>query len=271
MENVIETQANNVNKSGFLPTKEVELNNLPSKGRGYNSNAKISIRPYSFGEVKRISDSKLSMNEKLQTIVSGVSTNFDKDKLTLSDVVYLGMIRKLNTLSTFTALYPYDCPNCGTHNDHKFTQNDIEIEDLEAEELPLSVTMSDGKIYEFEPITYKDMIDIGDGKYDKHVPSKNVLKDKVAIYALLCKNQKFEDSYYFFNYTMDQDDHDVLNEIDMMLSHDVKPLNSTCTNCKTQISLPLKNAIDMVLPFRENKRHVRDRISFGKRTIPIGE
>jgi hypothetical protein len=94
-----------------------------------------------------------------------------------------------------------------------------------------------------------------------------MLTDKVAIYTLLCKNKAFAEAYKFFATTTNADDQEILEEIDKILSHDVKPLNAACGECKTEVVLPLKNAIDLVLPHRSEERSVRDRISFGKGTL----
>jgi len=263
----IEKQAEVVNNQGFIPTSKVEFEALPSKGKSYPHTASISLRPYSFGEVKRISDSKLSVGDKLATIVSGINTDFDKSKLTFADITYLGMIRKLNTLGTLSANYPFNCPKCGASNTKVFTQKDIEIEDLEVSELPLVVTMSNGESYEFGPIDYSDMLILDQGRYDKLTSTNNMLTDKVAVYTLLCKNKSFADAYKFFATTTNAEDQEILEEIDKMLNHDVKPLNANCGECKTAVVLPLKNAIDLVLPHRSEEGSIRNRISFGKGTV----
>jgi len=266
MESNIEKQAEEVDQRGFIPTSQIDYSTLPSGGKGYPSSTKISVRPYSFGEIKRIADSDLSMVDKLATIVSGVNTEFDKNKLTFSDLLYLGMIRKLNTIGTVKAVYPYTCPHCSERNEHVFTHKDLEIEDLKAQELPIRVNMSDGKEYKFMPIDLNDIRIMESGRYDKIIPAKNMLNDKVAIYALLCKNAKFEEFYNFLSGTTDYEDHEIMKEIDDLLSHDVKPLEASCKSCQKEVYLPIKNAIDLVLPFREEKGLVRSRISYGEGT-----
>ena len=265
-ESNIEEQAKEVDKKGFVPTKEVDFNRLPSKGKNYPNGASITIRPYSFGEVKRISDSDLSMDEKVSTIISGVNTTFDKNRLTFSDILYLGMLRKLNTIGTLKAIYPFTCPECGENNEKIFSEKDLVIEDLPAEELPIRVTMSDGKEYKFGPIDLSNIRSISKGEFNKLIPARNMLKDKLSIYSLLCKNKKFEDIYMFLNSTTDPEDHEILDEVDKLLTHDVKPLDADCASCGYHVQLPVKNGIDLVLPFRKKKRPVRSRISFGEGT-----
>jgi hypothetical protein len=267
MESQIEVQAKEVNNTGFIPTIEISLDKLPSKGRYYPMGSKISLRSYSFGEVKRISDSTLSLLDKLQTVVSGINTTFDKNLLTLSDITYLGVIRRLNTLGTMKFKYPYTCPKCGTENEKHFTQEDLIINDIEAPELPIRATLSDGKEYMFGPITLKDMRLIDSGELDKYIPSKNVFKDKVALYSLLVKNFDFKDVYSFFTATISEEDHEIIDEVDRLVSHDIAPLQSVCSECKTEVRLPMKNAVDMVLPFRSEERSIRHRIHFGKGTV----
>jgi hypothetical protein len=267
MESNIEQQAELVQEQGFAPTTDIDYKKLPSQGKNYPYNSTISVRPYSFGEVKRISDSQLSTSDKLATIVSGINTSFDKGSLTYADITYLGMVRKLNTIGTLKAKYPYNCPNCGSKQEHIFSQQDIEIADLDVEALPITIEMSDGNKYEFGPIDYKNMLSIDRGEFDRHIAGKSTLKDKMAVYALLCKNRPFPETYKFFSTTTKQDDHDVLNFIDDTLSHDIKPLTSKCSECRTEVFLPLRNAVDLVLPFRDNERSIRDRVSFGKGTV----
>jgi hypothetical protein len=263
--NEIVMQADEVNKMGFLNTSNIEVKTLPSKGLAYPHDATISVRPYSFGEIKRLAESTLSLYDKLLTIASGVNTNFSKNSLTFSDVIYLGVIRKLNTLGTTKAIYPFTCPKCKTENKHIFDHSDLETDDIEASELPISAVMSDGKTYEFMPLNFNDAKAISEGSYNKLIGG-SMLKNKTAFNALLCKSVPFEQSYLFFNSTTDSIDHEILEEIDSLLAHDIKPLTGECSQCKTKIRLPLKNAVDMVLPFREQEESIRSRISFGKGT-----
>jgi hypothetical protein len=59
----------------------------------------------------------------------------------------------------------------------------------------------------------------------------------------------------------------IIDEVDRLVSHDIAPLHGTCSECKVEVRLPMKNAVDMVLPFRSEERSIRHRIHFGKGAV----
>lgn len=249
-----------MSKTKLLPTVDINIERLPSQGKSYPENFAASYRSYSFGEIKYASTSKLDEKKALELVLTGVKTGMPKTDFTLNDVLFIGLLRKMSSLGTAKAQVPFSHPDTGEVIYHVFGLEDIEFKDMEAPELPIAVTLSNNEEYKFMPLTVKNFLRLKKLKKDK---------DSVAMYAAMCTNHKFEDAYKFFNETLDREDGEILEEIDELLDHGVKPLEVKYTSVvdgeeverTTKIRIEGRQAL--LLPFRGEGKSVRDKIRFG--------
>ena len=72
-----------------------DIDQVPSGGITYPKDWKISITPYSFGDVLNLARAVETGVGALDKILSGVKCSFDKDLLLPADIIYLGIYRKL--------------------------------------------------------------------------------------------------------------------------------------------------------------------------------
>ena len=243
-----------------LPSVNLVASKLPSQGKCYPDNFEATYRSYSFGEIKYASTSDLNEKQSLELVLKGVKTSMPKGDFTLSDVLFIGLLRKISSLGTAKVQVPYTHPQTKKTEYHIFSLDDIEFYDMEAPKLPVSVELSDGKTYSFMPLTVKSYLNL---------VKRGKANDVVALYAAMCINHDFNDSYNFFNNTTDREDGEILEEIDSLLSHGIKPLNVKYTvningkEVEKTLKLRVEGRQALLLPFREKGKSVRDRICFG--------
>jgi hypothetical protein len=253
-----------------LPVLEVKV--LPSKFLPYPKAAKIAYNPYTFGEIKKFSQSKFSPRGKYEFILEGIKTNFDKMLLTFSDFLYLALLRKISSLGNSKFQVIYLCEECGFRNEALFNINEIDFKDLEVPELPLVVDIAGTEMH-FSPLTigaYFDLID------------KNLFADQMAVYAKQCINLPYDQAFKLV-YSASADDGVVLEEIDKMVYHSIAPKKIKCNNterkmseldgegkeievvrpCDHENSIEIDSPEVVVLPFRPDRESIKSRISFG--------
>lgn len=244
----------------FLPEVKVPCTHLPSGGKPYPKDAWITHRPYMFGEVKQISASKLDNENSYEYILSGVECSFDKYKLTVPDVLYIGLLRKISTLGSTEIVARYGCNKCGKPGQFIFKTTDLEFDDLKAPKLPICVDMSFGEV-QFSPMTVEDYLRMV--KLDKG-------ENEIALYAAQAKNLDFETAYnHFFN--AQPGDSELLLEVDSLLYHSLKPFIKKCSNqladgkeiCGNPIKVELDGGQALLMPFRRNEGATKNKIRFG--------
>ncbi len=246
--------------ANFLPEVKVMATELPSRGVAYPKGAWITHRPYMFGEVKKISQSKLTDESSYDYILEGVECSFDKYNLTVPDALYVGLLRKISTLGTSEIIARYEkCGKCGKPGHIIFKTTDIEFEDMNIPKLPIVVDMAIGEVH-FSPMTVKNYL--GMVKRGKE-------QDEVSLYAVQATNLKYDEAYKAF-YNASPEDAQTLLEVDKYLFHSIKPLIKKCGNlispdeiCGNPIKIELDGGQALLLPFRRDQGTAKAKIRFG--------
>lgn len=259
-------------KHAFLPEITLDISKLPSRGVPYPKDAKLKYRTYSFGEVQKSSISNMTALETVKTALSGIETSgFDKHLLTLFDILYIGVLRKVSSMSDLKFEMPYVCRTCNKTTKSIFTHNDIEFKDMESivTELPLIVEINNREVH-FSPMTVKDFMALHGGRYSKYLKDGHV--DKLAVHTLMIRNMEFADAYKFLEGINDPEDIEMLQEVDKILLHDLKPLKAKCTEkddsgevCGSENSLKLEGREALLQPFRGRAESRRAKIRFGNK------
>ena len=249
----------NVSATDNFPRIELSKSNqIPSKFIPYPKGSKIFYRPYSFGEVKQVSQSKLSTKEKFMRILSGIECEgFDHMDLTVSDFLFLGLLRKISTFGGSKFVLNHQCKKCGTKGTKIMELTDLNTYDLEVEDLPIGAELSNGE-FEFEPLRMGSYLE--SEKEDKGT-------DVISLLARCCTNLEYEEAYdKLFNNT-NPEDGEVLSEIDDMLDHGLKPIKIVCSKCKNVHEYQIERSGEerLLTPFRKGKSTARSRIRFGNK------
>jgi hypothetical protein len=246
--------------SSTLPQISITVDKLPSLGKAYPPGTIIQYRPYTFGEIKKISQSKLDPKSSFEFVLLGIETSFDVKLLTIGDFFYLGILRRISTLGSDKMSLPYRCRGCSKTSTHTTDIMNIDFEEISAPELPIIVEFENREI-EFNPITVKDLFDLL--SMDKH-------SDEIALLAKQCSNIPFEEAYSFIN-NANPNDSQLINEVDRLLYHSTKEMKFKCkeknidgVECGFENSVELDGGQALIIPFREREESTRSKIHFGK-------
>jgi len=264
----VETPKAPESDNDYLPLIKVSVDKLPSKGLPYPAKSFIKHRPFTFGEIKKVSQSKLDNKEKFEFLLSGIDCSFDKYDLTISDLLYIGFLRKISTLGTSQGIITVKCPKC--KKDHRemielgSMKSKIEFDDIKAPALPVVVEMSNSKDYTFSPLTVKKLFLLMDQKRD--------IDDPILLMAAQCTDHDLDDVYKFIENVYPEDGM-LLSEIDELLFHGLKPYQMVCKNmdadknqCGQEMSVGLDGGDALLMPFRGDKESTKSRIHFGSKT-----
>lgn len=234
-----------------LPEIAVDVTSLPSKGLAYPKNSSIKYIPYTVGDVKKVSQSKLGLKDTFCFLLEGIFTSFDKLLLTIPDVLFLGLLRKISSFSSSSVIIPFTCSKCKKDNEVTVNFTSLEFQDISAPALPVIITISNRE-YRFMPLTLKNFFFLLD---------KGMEKDDVGILAAQCVNVEF-DAMYRAILDFSLEDYYLMQEVDRLLFHAPKPIEVKCV-CGNLSSVELEGGQALVLPFRSDYKSIASRIRFG--------
>lgn len=237
------------------PMITIKCTDLPSKGLPYPVGSEASYRPLTFGEVSVLAESKMSHSKNMDFLLEGIETSFDEQDLTLSDFLYLCLLRKMSTCETPKVQSSKFCTSCRKKSIFVFDIHELDFHDLKAEKLPITLN----KEIEFAPITiskYKELVTLGKEE------------DPVYVLAAACISMNLEDAHEMaYNSTASRAK--TLQKIDELLYHGVKPYTYKCGNkvddvvCGNEISVSLLGGEGDLKPFRDADSTDEDVIEFG--------
>lgn len=252
---------------------QVRITSLPSNFLFYPKDAEIMYRPYGWGEIKTYSQAaqsnNLTIKDHIDFVLSGVTTTFDINKLTLSDYLYIGVLRKMSNGSEDGKVsVRYACTTCNTtyciatqitHIPYK----SLDFEELKSNEIPNVPIIANLRCgtFRFRPFTVDDYF---------HLLKINKVGDVTAMLTCMALDDisNFDEVYKTFKF-MDDNDGQVIDVIDGLLNHGLKPVKVICDKCKAEglVELDAERLLQggkvIVSPFRERADDVRDRICFG--------
>ena len=225
------------------PIINVDLSTLPSKGLLYPEDATIDIRPYSFGDMKRLNGGHYNELEKLiGFVLSGVMPSFEAEDLLLIDFMYIALLRKLSSNTGTEYQCEYECNQCGESNIYRFKMTDIDTYDL-GEGFPKTIPHSSGFDLVFHPATIKNY---------RYLAKNKQLENEVAFTAVQVANFSFKEAYEIVDNSY-LEDMEKLEEIDRDIAVGVKPNESSCGKCGHKNLIGLERWDRMISPFRSDK------------------
>lgn len=237
-------------KGDSLPSKGM-LYDLESEGKGWT----LNYRPYTLGEVKKLSQSNLSYKDKLLMALDGVEASFDKRSITLSDLVYISLLRRISSFGNNGFIVGSVCPKCGEKSESKVFEESMEAKDIEAKALPITVKDKSGTEFKFVPLTIGRFLDI--------LQAGQQTED-LRLMAGCCVSHDPDDAFNMFE-SMDQNFGKALQQVDKYLDHNMLDVEVKCTNleCGHKKKVKPVGGQALLLPFRGNKDDTDFTISFG--------
>ena len=255
-------------QENYVPYINLPMTKLPSKGKCYPDQAKISYRGYLFGEIQQISGGKNhDMLDMFANVMVGIEVEgMDKDQITFPDLLYTAILRKMSTLGSSEFSIGGRCRKCGEDYDRVFSQIDLSFSDLEIDGDHIELEVESGDKLVFTPLTYSDIQRLNSGKLLNN--KKDLMHDSVANFAIMCRNHTFNNAYNIINKLSHHEDIENMNEIDHMLSHGLKPLKHKCDACEFENTIVLEGRDSFITPFRSGGEANRHKLRVGKRAVP---
>jgi len=240
-----------VGSSVHLP--EIDITELPSKLLPYGEGAKITYRPYTYGELLQFNQSKLSKSDQFKRVLSGINTSFPVDDLSYFDFIYIGLLRKISTFGGDKFTLTFGCSECGKSNNTYLGLTDLEFQDIEIPSLPVILDVDDNTHIEISTLTIKNYLFLLDN---------DLLTDKTAVYAASVTNMEFNAAKDLIS-SLTGDIIQDLESVDAMLYLGIKPIDCTCSSCDAKNSISIDEPGVLVSPFRGSSVATRSRIRFG--------
>lgn len=255
--NPISTPKANKNPTDFIPEIGLVCSELPSKSLAYPPNIQVKYRGFIVGEVKKISESKnMSTRDRMDILLDGISVEgMDKYDLTLNDLMYIALLRKISTLGDRPLTAQYTCGKCFHKGAHHFELSALEFKDMVAPELPVTVDLKSIKNVSFSPMTVRQLLELSEAGKDE---------DDLAIVAKTCINHDYDEVYKAV-YNAGLDDVELLDEVDDAMEHGVKPVKIKCAGekCTNEMELEVDGEKTLFMPFRRSKQPSASRLRFG--------
>ena len=222
----------------------IDVSNLPSGMLPYPKGARVSYRPYLFGEVLQYSQTpKGSSVSRFETILSGVTTvGFDVWDLTLGDVLFIGLMRRMSTFGAHqTWTVPVACKSCKAVVSHVVESGSLDFKDLtdSVPELPVVVSLHSGVVLQLGPLRMGRMMEL--------IRKDQV--DRAHMFAAQVLNLPQDEAYDILYNVSHPLDTETLEEVDRLLDHGLKRIQFPCPKCGKIISYNLEAFEELIRPF----------------------
>jgi len=207
-------------KSGMDVT-QINIIDLPSKFMPYPEGAVIKYRPYYYSEIRNHDSSKnLTYREEVDFVLAGIYTSFPAYDLTVSDFAFINLLRRISNIGNYDISAKYRCKKCGNIVSSVFKAMNILVDYLGVPKLPVMVEFSNGKKYAFNPLTIGSYIEL------KEEGFKN---KAIAMVSKCCVNAEYGEVYEFLDHITDASDAMLVEHLDNLLYHSVKPMPVKCS------------------------------------------
>lgn len=218
---------------------------LPSGFKTYPTDARVVYRPYVFGEVRAMAQMREDGEETLELMASGIETSFPVLSLTLSDFLFISLLRKISTLGVSIVEVEAQCPICDEPIRVVVESDKVAFQDLEVAEVQVEV--ADKKI-SIRPLTLGGYLQL-----KKKGKARDEVEMLAACAAVEGKSLAPEElSKMIFNLTPLEGES--LMKADAKLFHGVKPVSAVCASCKGTIPIEVDGGDVLIRPFRSHER-----------------
>jgi len=249
------TQEQNVQQTTVQSLPKFEVTTLPSRGIPYPNGWKIYYYPYTYGDLLKLSQSKLDPVSEIEEVLKGIECQgFDKYDLTIFDFQYLSILRQLSFSDDIQVLLEAPCPSCGQMVQKAVSASSVQYSELEVPQLPVVVEIA-GQELEFCPLTVGKFVEAV--KVKKHT-------DLIYLFALQVSNLDINKAYSLITNAFGED-LVKLKTVEEVLDHGLLPVELIC-KCGHKFSVLFGRDAENYFfrPTFTNKRAAGTWLRFGK-------
>lgn len=226
----------------------IQVKDLPSGYKGYPKGTIISYEPLKLKELEILNtDEKLDTSYAIAMLLDAIHCNtLTPEQLYFYDVIYIGIVRKIQSFGSTRGTIRRRCPKCGNIVSKTFDYADIEFKQMLAPDLPIRMEVC-GRTVEFCQLSMQDFLQIEEDE------------GMLGVYAKYIRNLEPQDAK---NLVENASGIDIkkLDFVDRQMDYGIKPFLVTCTNtvlnpqtgkeeiCNEEVALEVKSPFEVVFP-----------------------
>ena len=254
-----------------------EVTQLPSNFGFYPKNTKIWFYPMTTKEVELLNDSNLDSKKLFENNLANIKTEgINPEELTFSDFIFISLQRRLYSQTEILCTLNSTCPKCGKRIIEEFNFSEIEFEN------PKDARLQSCELGDYEvvmgPITIGSMLKMLDSEegisaIDTYAHCIREIKQKPKDESLLDnfingfkKEKTQEEIANEFLLAREiiantwGEERLVLNYIDSLQDHGIKPKKVVCSNCKEAWEEDLGGADALIFPSDRIGDNIRNKV-----------
>lgn len=237
-----------------------ETKELPSNFGFYPKNTKVWFSPMTTKEVEILNESEMSPKLLFENAIANIKTDVIQSKdLTFNDFVFINLQRRLYSQTEIRCTLQTVCTNCGKRITQDFDFNEIEFE------TPKDARLQQCELGDYSvvigPLTIGGMLAMLNS--ERGVNTIDTLAH--CIRKIYSKESEVNDIYSF---ELAQDiiantwgeDRQVLEYIDSLQSHGIKPRYIECPNCHVSWEEELGNPETLIFPSDRPRNSIADKV-----------
>lgn len=241
----------------------IQVKELPSSYKGYPKDTKIAYEPLTLKELEILNtDENLDASYAIAMLLDAIHCNTLKpEDLYFYDVMYVGILRKIQSFGATKGQLRKRCPKCGNIITKTFDYTDIDFKQMLAPDLPMKMEVC-GKTLEFAQLSMKEFLQIeaSDGM--------------LGVYARYIKNLPLEEAKILVEQASGIDIKK-LNFVDKQIDYGMKPFIVKCTApvknpqtgqmqpCNTEVALEVSSPFEVVFPEDESEGDPGFEVQYG--------
>lgn len=246
-----------------LKKVSIEAKQLPSGFGFYPKGTQVRFVPMTTKEISILNESDLNSELIFKHALSNIQTRVIEPRdLTFSDFVFISLQRRLYSQTEILCTLDTVCPECGKKIVDEFDFNDIEFE--EPKDNRLQRCQLSGYTVEVGPLTIGNMLDMlesenGVNTIDTlaHSIKKIYIPDSEA--TTVPEKDLFPLAQKIIENTWGQE-REILNYIDTLQTHGMKPREIKCSNCNYTWKEDLGTADALIFPRSGFRDSIRDKV-----------
>lgn len=218
---------------------EINLEHLPSKGKGYPEGIQVFVEPLKVKKQIEMERYGVTPAEYFNIVLQGVEViGMSKDDLWFFDVNMIDLIRRILTMDVEDSIHVSDlsCYNCGNPIEASFKFGELNFTDFNEDIINKEFTFNDGTTFVVSPITIRSFLDFA--RKNKKVIPEELYYDYIVSCVKEVKEQEFETSKNLHNFVREYveeiflyKDRKILEEIELGTASKLQPLVIECPMC----------------------------------------